>query len=309
MLDLTGAKIIACSLSITPHELLFPIRQSPMQTLPPRHQRGILITGCSTGIGRHCAIRLRERGYPVVATARNLQSIEDLKQLGIQTLALDVRDDSAIQQAVTYFQAHGLVLYGLFNNAGYGQPGAVEDLNRLHIQEQFETNVYGPMMLIQKALPLMRQQGFGRIIQTSSVLGFVPMRFRGAYNASKYALEGFTDTLRLELQGTDIHAILVQPGPITSDFRRTAYQHFLTEISTEHSHHKHTYAALEKQFVAFGEKPLFSKGPEAVFHKLCSALEAKNPQARYRVTVPTHAFALLKRCLPDKWLDRILALL
>jgi NAD(P)-dependent dehydrogenase (short-subunit alcohol dehydrogenase family) len=270
--------------------------------------RGVLITGCSTGIGKHCAIRLHQKGYVVVATARNLQTIEDLKALGIHTLALDVCDDTAIQTAIDYFRERQLSLYGLFNNAGYGQPGAIEDLNREQMHTQFNTNVYGPMMLIQKALPLMRQQGFGRIIQTSSVLGFVSMRFRGAYNASKYALEGFTDTLRLELKDTNIHAILIQPGPIKSAFRRTAYQRFLTEIQTSDSPHKENYEILEKQFTTIAEDTLpFIEGPEAVFHKLYQALESRSPKARYRVTIPTHVFALLKRCLPDKWLDQLLS--
>lgn len=280
-----------------------------MQTLPPRHQRGVLITGCSTGIGRHCAIRLRQKGYLVVATARNLEAIEDLKALDIHTLALDVCDDQAIEQAFKYFQDNHLTLYGLFNNAGYGQPGAIEDLQRAQIHQQFDTNVYGPMMLIRKALPLMRSQGFGRIIQTSSVLGFVSMRFRGAYNASKYALEGFTDTLRLELQGTNIHAVLIQPGPIKSAFRRTAYQQFLTGIQADHSPYKTSYAQLEQQLpttpLADDQLP-FIQGPEAVFQKLYQALEATNPKARYRVTIPTHLFAVLKWCLPTKWLDKVL---
>ncbi len=280
-----------------------------MQTLPPRHQRGVLVTGCSTGIGRHCAIRLRQKGYLVVATARNIESIEDLKALDIHTLALDVCDDQAIDRALAYFEDNHLTLYGLFNNAGYGQPGAIEDLRREHIHQQFNTNVYGPMMLIQKALPLMRQQGFGRIIQTSSILGFVSMRFRGAYNASKYALEGFTDTLRLELKDTNIHAVLIQPGPIKSAFRRTAYQRFLTEVQVDQSPHKASYDALEQQLPTTEQaedKLPFIQGPEAVFQKLYQALEARNPKARYRVTIPTHVFAILKRCLPAKWLDRLL---
>ena len=183
-------------------------------------QKIVLITGCSSGIGYCVARGLKQRGYRVIATARREDSVKQLIDEGLESLVLDLSSSESIQLAFKEIvQLTGGNLYALFNNGAFGLPGAVEDLSRENLKVQFETNVFGWLELTNLVIPLMRKQGFGRIIQNSSVLGFVAMPFRGAYNASKYAIEGLSDTLRLELKGSNIFISLIEPGPITSQFR------------------------------------------------------------------------------------------
>ena len=269
--------------------------------------QSILITGCSSGIGLCCAKGLQARGYRVFATARKPEDVERLNLQGFAAYRLDIADSSSIQTAVAeILAASGGRLYGLFNNAGFGQPGAVEDLSREAMREQFETNVFGTIELTNKLLPVMRQQGQGRIIINSSILGFAAMSYRGAYNASKYALEGFADTLRLELAGSGIYVSLVEPGPITSRFRDNAYPLYVKHIQPETSHHRDKYHAMEARLQKEGPAVPFTLGPEAVLTRVIHALEAKRPQARYYVTFPTYLFGYLKRVLPTRWLDALL---
>lgn len=270
-------------------------------------QKTILITGCSSGIGRYCAISLQKKGYRVIASARKSDDVVQLQALGLTAVQLDLNSSDSIKSAVEQvFSITNHQLFALFNNAGFGQPGAVEDLSRDAIRAQFETNVFGTLELTNAVLPLMRRQGYGRIIQNSSVLGLISLPFRGAYNASKHALEGLTDTLRLELNATAIEVSLIEPGPITSRFRANAYQQFLTNIQTEQSPFRALYARLSKRLSNDLTDPPFTLGPEAVEKALLHALEAKKPQARYYVTFPTHMFALLKRSLTHRLLDKIL---
>ena len=272
--------------------------------LPPRP---VLVTGCSSGIGRTTAIGLKARGYRVFATARTEADLKGLGGLGLEAVHLELADPEAIAACVDrVLEATGGTLYGLFNNAAYGQPGAVEDLPMAALREQFEVNLFGTHEMTRRMLPVMRAQGYGRIVMTSSVLGFVCMPFRGAYNASKYALEGYCDTLRLELSGSGVHVVLVQPGPIRSRFRDNAYAAFLRHIDPEHSVHRTRYQAMSRRFQQEGPVMPFTLGPEAVLAKVIKALEAKHPRPRYRVTFPTYLFAALKRLLPTRLLDRIL---
>lgn len=268
--------------------------------------RSILITGCSSGIGECAARVLRGRGYRVFATARRGQDVERLRAEGFEALPLDLADSASIRTAVAaVLEATGGTLYGLFNNGAYGQPGAVEDLRREVLREQFETNLFGAHELTQLVIPVMRRQGHGRIIQNSSVLGFAAMRFRGAYNASKYALEGLTDTLRLELAGSGVYVSLVEPGPIASRFRDNAYQMYRKNIDPETSPHRETYRAMEARLQKEGPAVPFTLGPEAVVAKVIHALEARRPRERYYVTFPTYLFGYLKRILPTRALDAI----
>lgn len=274
--------------------------------LPPE-QKTILITGCSSGIGRYCATSLHKRGYRVIASARKSEDVVQLQALGLNAVQLDLTSSDSIKSAIEQvFAMTNHQLFALFNNAGFGQPGAVEDLSREAIRAQFETNVFGTLELTNAVLPIMRRQGYGRIIQNSSVLGLISLPFRGAYNASKHALEGLTDTLRLELNATAIEVSLIEPGPITSQFRANAYQQFLKNIDAERSPFKALYARLSKRLSNSVTDPAFTLGPEAVEKALLHALEAKKPQARYYVTFPTHLFALLKRSLTHRLLDKIL---
>jgi len=266
-------------------------------------RKSILITGCSTGIGLHVALGLKQRGYQVIASARRQDDVEHLQQQGLQSVLLDLDDSASIARAVndTLAMTNGR-LYALFNNGAFGQPGAVEDLRREVLRAQFETNLFGTLELTNHVIPVMRQQGYGRIIQNSSILGLIALPYRGAYNASKFALEGLSDTLRLELQGTGIDVVLIEPGPITSRFRDNAFRAYRKNIDAEHSAHRKTYQAMEKRLTRQGAVQPFTLGPEAVLRRVVHALESPRPKLRYYVTFPTYLFAVLKRILPQRTL-------
>lgn len=269
--------------------------------------KSILITGCSTGIGYCVAHGLRDRGYRVFATARRNEDVEKLENEGFEAVQLDLDDSESIQNAVAdILNRTGGTLDALFNNGAYGLPGAVEDLSRDALRAQFETNVFGWIELTNLIIPVMRQQGHGRIIKNSSVLGFAAMPYRGAYNASKFAIEGFTDTLRQELNGTGIHISLVEPGPIISRFRANAHKAFTTFIDTEQSAHRQQYQSMIDRLNKEGPAAPFTLGPEAVLAKVIHALESPRPRIRYYVTVPTYLFGYLKRLLSFRMMDRIL---
>lgn len=266
----------------------------------------IFITGCSTGIGYTTADELRKRGHRVICSARQLEDVARLRAEGHECLHLDLADSASIHSAVEQLLAMtGGKIDALFNNGAFGQPGAVEDLSREALRHQFETNVFGTQELTNLIIPVMRQQGSGRIIYNSSVLGFIAMKFRGAYNASKFALEGLADTLRLELRGSGIHVILIEPGPITSRFRHNALAMYRKHIDPQSSCHRHTYLAMEARLQKPGPAAPFTLPATAVSAKVIHALESQRPKIRYAVTVPTHLFAALKRLLPTAWLDRI----
>ncbi|MDH5649521.1 MAG: SDR family oxidoreductase [Gammaproteobacteria bacterium] len=269
--------------------------------------RTILITGCSSGIGLCLADGLRERGYRVFATARKSRDVEKLNAAGHESLMLDLDSSESINDAVTeILKRTNNSLYGLINNGAYGQPGAVEDLSRDVLRAQFETNLLGTQELTNKILPVMRQQGAGRIIQISSVLGIICLAYRGAYNATKYALEALSDTMRLELRGTNIYISLVEPGPIASRFRDNALAAFHANINVANSAHKTRYEALLQRLEGKSGKMPFTLPPEAVLEKVIHALEADRPRVRYAVTFPTYLFAVLRRILPARWLDTVL---
>ncbi len=270
-------------------------------------EKSILITGCSSGIGLCVAEGLKARGYRVFATARNSEDVSMLTQQGLEALQLDLTDSDSINSALNeILQRSGGTLYALFNNGAYGQPGAVEDLSREVLREQFETNVFGTHELTCKVLPVMRKQGYGRIIQNSSVLGIISLPFRGAYNSSKYALEGLSDTLRLELHGSGIHISLVEPGPITSRFRANAFAKYQQNIDKQSSFFRETYERMENRLTREGPAAPFTLPPEAVLKRVIHALEAKRPRARYYVTFPTYLFGTLKRLLPARGVDWVL---
>lgn len=267
----------------------------------------ILITGCSSGIGACAAKKLHQQGYNVVATVRKTEDAKTLQQVGITTTLLDLNDSDSIKQALTFTLQHfNNQLDVLFNNAAFGQPGAVEDLSRDTLRKQFETNVFGTQELTNIVIAHMRKQGYGRIIFNSSVLGFVSMSYRGAYNASKYALEGLADTLRQELHGSGIYISLIEPGPIVSQFRANAFAKYQQHIDKNTSYHRDIYNVMEQRLTKLGPTAPFTLGPEAVVDKLIHAIESKRPKVRYYVTFPTYLFATLKRLLPHRYLDWVL---
>lgn len=275
-------------------------------SLPPQ-QRTCLITGCSSGIGYHAALTLKKRGVRVFATARQVKDVDRLKSDGFEAFLLDMDDSQSIKFAVK--QILSLTqnqLYAVINNAGFGQPGAIEDIQRHIMREQFETNLFGILELNNAILPIMRQQGYGRILQVSSFLGFVSAPFLGAYNASKHALEALTDTLRLELYYEPIDVITIRPGAIRTRTQETAYLKLKQNINKTHSHYKQIYALMERKFLAGKMQMPLALEPEAVCHKILHALTAKKAKTKYTITQLTLLLAVAKRLLPDAVLDSIL---
>ena len=267
----------------------------------------ILITGCSSGIGFYTAHQLHQRGYRVIASCRRAEDVKRLQGEGLECLQLDLEQPKSIQAAfdATMEKVEGK-LDALFNNGAYGQPGAVEDLSREVLRKQFETNVFGWHELTRLALPNMIERGKGRILQNSSVLGFVSFKYRGAYVASKFALEGLTDTLRLELHGTGVHVCLIEPGPILSEFRNNSLRVFEENINRDSSRHREEYLKQVQRLRKEGPTSSFTLGPEAVFQRVLHALESPHPKIRYYVTFPTYLMGGLKRILPDRVLDYFL---
>lgn len=267
----------------------------------------ILITGCSSGIGYHCAHALHRAGYQVVASCRRREDVERLKQEGLQCVQLDMDSETSIEQglAETLAITEGR-LDVLFNNAAYGQPGALEDLPTDALRQQFSTNLFGWHHLTRAVIPVMLRQGSGKIVQNSSVLGLVAMKYRGAYNASKFALEGYTDTLRLELDDTSVHVSLIEPGPIESQFRANAKAKFEQHIDMTASRHHSTYQQTLERLGKSSPSNRFTLGAEAVLKPLQAIIDSDTPKARYFVTQPTYLFGFLRRVLPSRWLDNLL---
>ena len=268
--------------------------------------RSILITGCSSGIGWQCAVGMKARGWRVFATARKPGDLARLEAEGVEALFLDYAErDSVTACAADVAKRTGGKLDALFNNGAYGQPGAVEDLRREVLEAQFAANVFGWHQLTRECLPLMRANGSGRIVQCSSVLGLVALKWRGAYNASKFAIEALSDTLRLELRGSNIFVSLIEPGPITSRFVETSLKNFEANIDEAKSHYGEAYAR-QRARLGRGGSARYKLGPEAVLEKLVHAVEAPRPHARYFVTKPTHYMAIARRILPQRLLDHVL---
>lgn len=270
-------------------------------------RKTILITGCSSGIGHDAALAISKRGHFVVASCRKESDCQALEALGVEAVLLDVNHTDSIQAGfLKVLEKTSGRLDVLINNAGYGQMGALEDIPRAVLREQFETNVFGLLEMSQQAIPIMRQQKSGRIINISSVLGIISMPFRGAYNASKYAVEGLTDTMRLELKQSGIEVICIEPGPIVSRFRDNSIDHSLQKIDKKESVFEENYQRMLGEFRQNKNKSLFTKSTDAVIAKLIHAIESEHPKVKYPVTFPAHLFTLLKRCLSNKALDWVI---
>lgn len=269
--------------------------------------RSVLITGCSSGIGLASAREMKARGWRVFATARKPEDIARLRGEGFESLYLDYAEPDSIAAAVAeVLTATGGGLDALFNNGAYGQPGAVEDLRREVLRAQFEAAFFGWHDLTQRLIPVMRKQGHGRIVFCSSVLGLVSAPYRGAYCAAKFAVEALADALRMELAGTGVKIVLIEPGPIASRFLDHALEAYRRNIDLASSFHAETYRVRLARLEEGGDQT-FKLGPEAVARKLARALESRNPKPRYFVTIPTYAAALLRRILPTRLLDAVAA--
>ncbi len=268
--------------------------------------RSVLITGCSSGIGLCLAKGLKQAGYHVLATARKFEDVELLRQSGLEAYQLDLSSSQSIQQTMSIINTKIDGLYGLIHNGAYGQVGALEDVSREVLEAQFQANVFGWHELTNCVLPTMKSNNVGRIIYLSSVLGFVAMPFRGPYNASKFAIEGLVDTLRLELSNTNIQLSLIQPGPIESKFRENAYLAFMDNIDQENSDYQQNYASMIQRLQS-DKTADFTLPPEAVLKCVLHALDSSTAKIRYWVTFPTKLFAILKRVLPSRIMDKILS--
>ena len=264
----------------------------------------IVITGCSTGIGLATAAYLKDKFVKVYPTARDPKDVKMLKELGFEhAMQLDVRKPDEIKTVINKVLEIDSKIDVWFNNAGYGQPGAMEDISTEVLKEQFETNVFGLHECTRQIIPVMREQGYGKIIQHSSVLGFISLFSRGAYNASKYAVEGLTDTLRLELQDTHIYPVLLNTGPVTSDFRKNAVQKLRENVDIEHSLFKEEYL---KSIEGIAKKVPFKEEAISVASVVHKIILADKPKPRYYITKATYLLGYFKRVLSTSLLDRLL---
>ena len=268
--------------------------------------RTVLITGCSSGIGLCLAHGLRSAGYHVFATTRKEEDVTKLKKLGFDAFLLDLASSKSIKAAIYELYQKTDSLYALINNGAYGQAGALEDISREALEKQFQANVFGWHELTNLVLPSMKEKNKGRVIYISSVLGFVAMPFRGPYVASKFAIEGLVNTLRLELKKTKIKLSLIQPGPIESKFRHNAFLAFKENVDSSKSDYKREYKIMIERLNS-DKNVQFTLAPEAVLRCVLHALESKVPKNHYRVTFPTKLFAFLCRILPSSWMDNILS--
>ncbi len=264
----------------------------------------IIITGCSTGIGLETAIYLKDKFVNVYPTARDPKDVEMLNELGFEhAMQLDVRKPDEISTVISKVLEIEGKIDVWFNNAGFGQPGAIEDIRTEVLKEQFETNVFGLHECTRQIIPVMREQGHGKIIQHSSVLGLISLFGRGAYNASKYAIEGLTDTLRLELKGTNIYPVLLNTGPITSHFRENAMEKLKANVDTEHSVFTEKYVkslCADKSKVPFNEEAV---SVAKIVHKI---ILSDKPKPRYYITKATYLLGYIKRVVSTSILDKIL---
>lgn len=272
-------------------------------------QRSILITGCSSGIGLDAARTLHARGWRVFATCRQEADCDRLRAEGQESFRLDYADEASIAAAVAEVKTRtGGTLDALYNNGAFACPGAVEDLPRGALREIFEVNLFGYHDLTRRVIPMMRAQGHGRIVNCSSVLGLVGMTWRGAYVATKFAMEGLTDVLRIEMTGTGIEVILIEPGPIATKIRENAVPHFERWVDWENSARRDQYVSLRgRLYDKKVKKDTFELGPEAVTAKLIRAIEDRRPRPRYYVTTPTYLMGVARRLLPTRALDWLIA--
>ncbi len=270
-------------------------------------EKSILITGCSSGLGYDAAVGLRARGWRVFASCRKAEDCARLNSEGFESPLIDYADSDTIFNGLAeVLEKTGGTLNAVYNNGAFACPGAVEDLPRGALREIFETNLFGVHELTQAVIPVMRKQGYGRIINCSSVLGLVGMKWRGAYVATKFAMEGLTDVLRVEMTHTPIDIILLEPGPITSKIRENSIPHFERWIDIKNSARANQYEKLRERLYVDTGRDQFELPASATTKKLVHALESKRPKPRYYVTKPTYLMGFLRRILPTRGLDWVI---
>ncbi len=271
--------------------------------------KSVLITGCSTGIGAATAERMKAHGWDVIPTARKETDLDRLRQQGFEPITLDTADaDSVAQAAETALARTQGRLGAVVNNAGFGQSGALEDLKRDHLRYQFEVNVFGLQDLTNRLIPAFRQQGCGRIVHVSSVVGRLSLPYLGCYSASKFAIEALADAQRVELRGSGIFVSLIEPGPIITEFRRTASARARTTLDLDTSHHADFYRQeLERREQRPKKANWINRRPEDVAVQIAHALESAWPRRRYRITLPTYIGEAMRRFAPAALIDLLLS--
>lgn len=275
---------------------------------PGEGLRTIIVTGASSGIGAYCARALKAEGWRVFATARKPEDIAALEAEGLEAFYLDYREPASIAALVSaVMERTGGTLDALYNNGAHAQAGAVEDLPVEALREQFEANLFGWHDLTRRIVPVMRAQGHGRIVNCSSILGLTPVKWRGAYAASKHALEGLTLCMRAELEGSGIHVSLIEPGPVESKIASNGLAWFLKNIDHENSVHAKDYERQLARLRAGGSKSRLKLKPDAVYAVLRHALLSPRPRPHYVVTLPARIGVVLKRILPAALFYRVLA--
>lgn len=269
--------------------------------------QNILITGCSSGIGLETALILKKNDIKVYASARDEKDVQKLKDLGFEAFKIDIRNKEEISYALQTILENDLKLDCVFNNAGFGQPGAVEDLSVAVLKEQFDTNFFGLHEVTIQAMKIFRTQGYGKLIQHSSILGIISLKFRGAYNASKYAIEGLCDTLRQEVLGSNIFISTINTGPVTSKFRENSLKNFRKNIQCNGSFWEETYKKeLKARLESNEDKALFNLPASSVGNIILKIMKSQKPKPRYYVTIATYIIGFAKRVLSTKLLDKLL---
>ena len=270
-------------------------------------KKNILITGCSSGIGHDAALTLNKKGWRVFATCRSRSDCKYFESLGIESFPLDLSNEKSIKSATDLIEEKiSSKLNAIFNNAAFAIPGAIQDLPRSALREIFEVNVFGQFDLIKRCLPLMAQVEDPRIVNCSSVLGFLSLPYRGAYSATKFALEALTDAMRRENFDGPVKIILLQPGPINTKIRQNSIKHFEKWVNWQDSIHQKKYKNIVIERLYNKSSSNLSKyelHPRSVTKVLEKALDAKKPKCRYMITTPTLAARILISTLPTKLLD------
>ena len=281
-----------------------------MKRYPLVGEKVAVVTGASTGIGRATARLLKARGWRVFPTARSRTDLDLLRGEGFQPVELDLADSDSVEYAAKEVLelSHGII-GAVVNNAGYGQPGALEDLSRAALRKQFETNVIGTLDFTNRFIPTLRAQKSGRIVIVSSVVGRVVIPFLGAYSASKFALEAIGDGLRMELGPVGVSVSLVEPGPIQTCFRKRVVSEAARGLEMHNSAFAKQYAKELSEPERTYSRPtdVFRKPPEAVARKIVHALESRHPRARYPVTAPAWFGDFAARFFPSRLKDALLA--